>query len=282
MEITEREVGQFIYTFRHLNYFDFSAYSRKSLGRRIGKVLLDFQLPDIQALFDLVRQKPLLVSRVIEMITVNTTELFRDPPMWAYLYRHVFPMLKEREKIQLWHIGCSSGEEVYSARGLLQTTPLFERSFSLGTDLNSNILEKAKEAAWSYRFHEKYIRNMEEVNALLHKEGSHPVSPIKDLYEINKLQDRIYAPPLLKKQTRFEVFDVTRPDRQVLKTANLIFCRNLLIYFTDEYQNRILQYLHEHLEEGGYLILGKHEVMGESLKSLFTPLEQQVYKKKKR
>ena len=130
--------------------YDFSDYSGGSISRRLQKICDETGLSFEQILDRVVSDKP-FVKRLVEDITVNTTELFRDPDVWAKLYTTAYRRLP-RTGCTIWHAACSTGLEVYSNLILLNEAGLLGRVRVIGTDINEKVLETARAGEYAYLF----------------------------------------------------------------------------------------------------------------------------------
>ncbi|MBP9152570.1 MAG: protein-glutamate O-methyltransferase CheR, partial [Flavobacteriales bacterium] len=185
-------------------------------------------------------------SRFLKEVTVNVTEMFRDPSFFASIRKNVLPELNKQEKLQIWHAACSTGEEVYSLAVLLHEASLLQRSTILGTDLNPEVLLKAKQGAYSERNFPEYIQNYERSG------GKASLSEYYDSSHGNS----VFKPFLKDKMTFSEHNLVTDGS---FNKFNLIMCRNVLIYFQKPLQARVLHLFKNSLVTGGFLCLGSKE-----------------------
>lgn len=130
--------------------FDFGSYSRASLKRRVDRI---YQLDGFQSFSDFlskIRSEPEYYKRLVEEITVNVTEMFRDPSFYTILKDEVLPNLAAKPFIRIWHAGCSTGEEVFSMAILLKEANLLQKAIIYATDINAKVLERAKKAFLVY------------------------------------------------------------------------------------------------------------------------------------
>ena len=141
--VSIEESNRFISAIKNVSTYDFTDYSEMSFRRRIDKILIDNRM-SIDELILKVSKDSNFLEKVIQGITVNTTELFRDPELWTTLKYRVLPDFKQNKSIFIWHAGCSSGQEIYSMLILLNELDMFDRAKVFATDLNTEMLEKAK------------------------------------------------------------------------------------------------------------------------------------------
>lgn len=256
--------------------YDFMEYSHNSIHRRISKVLTDYAL-DLDQMVDRIKSDPDFVEKIVEEITVNTTELFRDPEMWVYLFENVYPKLKNKKAINIWHAGCSSGQEVYSNMILLNELGLLDKCKIFATDLNQRVLNSARTGKYKYQFNKKYIDNFTHVINKVSYHGDRP-NPFEKYFLINQEEDTMQILPEFRKIPEFRKHDLVGVNSPFLHKFDLIFCRNVLIYFNSGLQDRIVKLFHEHTFDGGFLILGAHENLSGFFKTKYIR-EGFVYKR---
>lgn len=235
--------------------YDFSGYSRNSLTRRIYRLMS----LDKHASFEELRLRLQLdqsyLNRFVQEITVNVTEMFRDPDFYLTLRNDILPLLATKPLIRIWHAGCSTGEEIYSMAILLQEANLLHKSRIYATDINPAVLDTARE-------------------------GIFPLTQMKAWSENYILAGgkRDFSSYYTANYDRAK-FDSALAERFVLSTHNLvsdrsfnefqlILCRNVLIYFDKPLQEKVLTLFDESLESLGFLALGTKETLK------FTPLAE--------
>lgn len=250
--------------------YDFRDYAMSSFRRRIARILELYKLKSIDALIALLERQEQFAEEFVSEITVNVTEMFRDPTFWESLRDDVIPNLfLSKDQITIWHAGCSSGEEVYSMAILLQEMGLLDRAKLVATDMDKAIIAKAKRGAYSLKNMEVNQKNYERVggkNALTdYYTESNGEAVMKDFLTQNvsfRKHDLVLGEP-------FSKFDV-------------ILCRNVMIYFNQHLQNRVLHKLHESLHRYGYLIIGSKESLiwcDIAYKFIVVNNEEKMYKK---
>jgi chemotaxis protein methyltransferase CheR len=190
---------------------------------------------------------------MIDVVTTNKTEFFREPRHFEYLVDHALPELIRRkglrEEFTVWCAGCSTGEEVYSLAMVLhefaERTPDF-RFFILGTDISSKVLQ---EAAFGI-YHQEQIASippeMRKKYLLKSKEADKPMVRIV---------------PQLRSLVRFRYLNLAKTDFDFRETLDIIFCRNVIIYFDRPTQEAVLSRICHHLIPGGYLFTGHSETL---------------------
>lgn len=261
MSIEVEDINKFIEAIKLSSTYDFSDYSVKSFSRRLERVLVDNKI-DFPTLVNEVKKKPLFLEKIVKDITVNTTELFRDPAIWHVIKYRILPKLAHQKKINILHSGCSTGQEVYSMLILLHDLGLFDKAQVFGTDINSDVLEVAKKGTYKYRHNIDYTDNFNKVI----KENPYNYDEYNDIpasryFDIDKVKDTIKMKTFLVKKPVWTKQDLVK-DGNVFNTKfDIILCRNVLIYFNSKLQNRTFDMFHQWLFRNGTLILGAHESM---------------------
>jgi len=266
--VTIEELHELIDLIKKIYGFDFSDYSKASLKRRLLRVL---QLKRLQ-LYDLKHlliNDPAFFQQLLEEITVNVTEMFRDPSFYKALNSQVIPYLSSYQHSKIWCAGCSSGEEVYSLAILLNEAGLRKKSFIYGTDINTEVLKEARKGIYSLRKIKSYVENYQ----LTGLSGS-----ITDHFTI--LYDAASIHNELKQNTLFSVHNLVSDS--VFNEFQLISCRNVFIYFEIKLQERILDLFYKSLAPLGFLCLGtKETIRSDYFKKKFKVINQKenIYQK---
>ena len=257
--ITDSELLQIIQAIRSLSTYDFSEYSEKSLKRRFSKILLDYRITTDELMRQLKSQSK-FVEEVVKKVTVNTTELFRDPPVWLSLRSDILRKLAQKPVIKIWHAGCSTGQEVYSMIILLNEMGLLNKAQLYATDLNTDAIDIAKKGVYKYKFNINYLDNFDKV---IRNDINNPLIvrdvPYQKYFEIDQQGDKIMINKSLLEKPMYAKFDLVKDQNILNVTFDLIMCRNVIIYFNYSLQNKIFQLFYNNLCEDGYFMLGIHE-----------------------
>lgn len=192
-----------------------------------------------------IRDEPFF-NKVLLDLSINVTEMFRDPWFYQRVRDTVVPHLKTYPFIKVWHAGCSSGQEVYSMGILLEEEGIRDRVQFYATDFNERILEKAKQGIYPMDLMREYTANYQ-------KSGG--TASLSDYYTAD--YDNVVMKGFLKENVLFSPHNLVTDG--VFGEMNAIFCRNVLIYFNRELQNRVLQLFCDSLAPGGFLCLGSKE-----------------------
>ena len=226
--------------------YDFTEYSEASLGRRIGHFMENQKIVDIQDLERGILGREGLFEEFVQEVPVTVTAMFRDPSFYKRLREKVRSRLATYPLIRVWIAGCATGEEAYSIAILLKEEGLLERSVIYATDINQRSLRKAKEGIFPVSHMADYTANY------LNSGGKGNFSD----YYLAK-----YGGMLMDKSLRqaivFSAHNLTAD--QSFNEFQLILCRNVLIYFNQSLQTRVLQLFYESLCPFAILGLGNKE-----------------------
>ncbi len=228
--------------------YDFRHYARASVKRRVQRILEKSGCSRISEVIPRLLYDETFAQAAIHEFSISVTEMFRDPEFYRALRQIVVPYLKTYPYIRVWHAGCAMGEEVYSMAILLQEEGLYERSTIFATDFNEVSLSKAKEGIYALRDIRQYTLNYMSAS------GTRSFS---DYYHA-KYESAIMDPSL-KSRITFASHNLATDG--VFGEVHVIFCRNVLIYFDKELQNRVLGLFAESLTPGGFLCLGSKETL---------------------
>lgn len=243
--ITFEELEEIIDVVKNLHGYDVSGYTRSSLKRRVTRIMELNKLDLVELKSKLINQ-PGFSTYLLQEITVNVTEMFRDPEFYKALKNDLFPYLATYPHIKLWSAGCSTGEEVYSLAILLKEAGLYQRSFIYGTDINTKVLEKAKRGIYSLAKVKDYSENFIKTD---------PKSSLSEYY--TAMYNAATINNSLKKNVLFSQHSLVS-DR-VFNEFQLITCRNVLIYFDTNLQEKVLDLFYNSLCHLGFLCLGSKE-----------------------
>lgn len=242
----EREFQEFVQTLKARHGYDFSEYAPASFKRRLRALQQRCGAPSIGALSRRVAEEPGFLRQVLAGLSVPVSEMFRDPWVFQALRSEVLPLLASYPRIQIWQAGCAHGEEVYSLAILLQEEGLYDKSQIYATDFNDVALEEAAEgiypAAHARLFAENYLR----------AGGRRSLS-----HYFHSRYQRIKFDESLKRNITFASHNLGTDG--VFAEVQLVLCRNVLIYFNDALQDRVLQLFRDSLVHKGFLCLGTKE-----------------------
>jgi chemotaxis protein methyltransferase CheR len=250
--------------FRHYG-FDFRSYAYSSIRRRLWKRLEAEGLATISELQARVLHDTAAMERLLLDLSVNVTSMFRDPGFYQAFRESVVPMLRTYPFIRIWHAGCSTGEEVYSTAIVLEEEGLLERSRIYATDINDVVLQHARDGIFPLNRMQEYTENYIKAG------GKRSFSE----YYTAKYDGALFSPSLTRNVVFAQHNLVT--DRS-FSEFNVIFCRNVLIYFDRELQQQVHGLFYESLTTFGILGLGSKE----SLKfSKYEPCYERLHAREK-
>jgi chemotaxis protein methyltransferase CheR len=231
----------------YLRYsYDFRDYAGASQKRRVLHALGQFDCPTISELQARVLHDPAIFHQLLQYLTIPVSEMFRDPSFFLALRQQVVPRLATYASIKVWIAGCSTGEEVYSLAILLREEGLLDRALIYATDINPESLDKARQGIFPLESIRGHTKNYQKAG------GKRAFS---DYYTA------AYNAAVFDKSLRENITfaDHSLATDSVFSETQLVLCRNVLIYFNKQLQNRALGLFHESLSHRGILGLGSKE-----------------------
>lgn len=227
-------------------HYDFRRYAVASLKRRLARAMVHFGCETLSRLQDKVLHEPGVFPRLLDFLTVQVSEMFRDPPYFRALREKVVPLLRTYPSLKVWVAGCSAGEEAYSLAILLREEGLLERALIYATDINPHALAEAEAGVYELERIAGFTDNH-------HRSGAR-VS-LSDYY--TAAYGRAVFDKSLKKHIVFS--DHSLATDSVFAEVQLVSCRNVLIYFNRELQDRTIGLFREALCRKGFLGIGAKE-----------------------
>ena len=228
--------------------YDFTGYSRASLKRRILRLYEMDKFVSFAEYRYKIRTEPGYFKRFLEEITINVTEMFRDPAFYKTLRTEILPRLGTYPFIRIWVAGCSTGEEAYSVAIFLKELNLLHKSLIYATDINSEVLATAGQAMIPLNKIKLYTENYIAAGG-----SEHFIDYYTANYSLGKLKDE------LKSKIIFSTHNLVTDNS--FNEFQLILCRNVLIYFDRPLQNKVFELFNNSLEKFGYLALGTKETL---------------------
>ena len=249
--------------------YDFRDYSGASVKRRILHAVKQLKCESISELQARVLHEPDAFMELLQYITIPTTEMFRDPDYFLALREEVVPFLKTYPSLKIWIAGCSTGEELYSMAILLKEEGLLERSIIYATDINPVSLEKARRGIFSLDRVRSYTNNYQHAGGKAAFSDYYTAAYESALFDKSLCENISFA-------------DHSLATDSVFAETHFISCRNVMIYFNHELQERALGLFHESLCRRGFLGLGSKESLDfSSYATRFDPLikQQRIFRK---
>lgn len=245
-EVSDDEIDALISDIHDWYGYNFRNYAKASFKRRVQRLIMVDRLNGYHALHQRLKSNPGYLQHFVEELSVNVTEMFRDPHFYKVLRSEILPLLATKPFIRIWHAGCSSGEEVYSMAVLLKEANLLDRALLYATDLSPRVLSKAREGIFPLNQMKLYSENY------LLSGGQHDFSRYYTAaygavkFDESLTKNMIFSSHNLVSDSSFNQFQ-------------LIVCRNVLIYFDKDLQNSVLRLFDASLEPLGFLALGSKE-----------------------
>lgn len=250
---------------------DVGAYKDRCLRRRIASRMRACGVASYEEYVGLIDRHPEELERLLDALTINVTKFFRNPETWEWLGRHVLPTLLEARdgRLRAWSAGCASGEEPYTFVMLVDLVlermghaAWFNRLQVDATDIDRVSLDRAREG----RYH---IRAFSEADPEIATRFCLPIDA-----------EHVEVRSELRARVDVRRFDLTGEDRPVTP-YDLVICRNVVIYFDRDVQERLMHRFADALAPGGVLVLGKVETIMGSARSRFELVEprERIYRK---
>ncbi|HEX2202800.1 MAG TPA: protein-glutamate O-methyltransferase CheR [Longimicrobium sp.] len=231
----------------HRHYgFDFRSYAYSSIKRRLWKRIQQEGLETVSALQDRVLHDPALMEELLLDLSINVTAMFRDPGFYLAFRTQVVPVLRTYPFIRVWHAGCSTGEEVYSMAILLQEEGLYDRARIYATDINEVVLHRAKSGIFPLEKMQEYTQNYLAAGGARSFSEYYTAMYDGALFNASLTRNVVFSQHNLVTDGSFAEF-------------NVILCRNVMIYFDRDLQNRVHELFAASLVPFGLLCLGNKE-----------------------
>lgn len=248
--------------------YDFRDYARASLMRRVLRVIEMEHLNSISALQELILRDSYSMQRFLDSVTVGYTSMFRDPSFYQAFRRVAVPILLEHKAFRIWHIGCASGEEVYSLAILLQEEGLLQRARIYATDVNQRLLEIAQSGVYPLDKMKEYTKHYQSAGGKVSFSEYYHVSRCQVTMRSDLAKNVVWAEHNLVTDSSFNEF-------------HLVLCRNVLFYFNEFLQERIHRLIYNSLMVEGLLVLGHQEILMAPYISDYISLDrnEKIYKK---
>ena len=226
--------------------YDFRGYSPSTIRRRLSLARDRFGCRSFSMLQEKVLHEPSVMPEIIGMLTVQVSEMFRDPTYFRALREQVIPHLKTYPSLKVWVAGCGAGEELYSLAILFREEGLETRTMFYGTDINAAALKKAEAGIYELDRMALFTRN--------HRRSGGKI-PLSDYY--TAADSTAVFDKTLRSRAVFS--DHSLVSDSVFAEAHLVSCRNVLIYFGRELQDRAISLFKDSLVRKGFLGLGAKE-----------------------
>jgi chemotaxis protein methyltransferase CheR len=227
-------------------HYDFRGYAGASLRRRLRTAMGQFGCKTLSQLQDRILHEPELFSALLDYLTVQVSEMFRDPGYFRALREHVVPLLRTYPSLKVWVAGCSTGEEAYSMAILLREEGLLARTLIYATDINPHALQKAEAGVYELDRIAAFTENHRKAGARTSLSDYYTAAYGRAVFDKTLKQHIVYS-------------DHSLATDSVFAEVQLVSCRNVLIYFNRELQNRSIGLFRDALCRKGFLGIGSHE-----------------------
>ncbi len=249
--------------------YDFRGYALASQRRRVQHAVTQLGCATVARLEEQVLADPSFFLKVLQLLTIPVSEMFRDPLFFLALRRDVMPILKTYPSLKIWIAGCSTGEEVVSMAILLKEEGLLERALIYATDINPESLDKARKGVFSLEKVQGYTASYQRAGGRRAFSDYYTAAYDAALFDRSLCEYITFA-------------DHSLATDSVFAETHLICCRNVLIYFNRPLQNRAMGLFHESLCHRGFLGLGSKESTNFfAYSTLFEPVSppEKLYRK---
>lgn len=244
-----------------LTQIDLNYYKERQMKRRIDALIEKHKIKGYEEFIDAIRNDKTLFEEFVNYITINVSEFFRNPEQWKILKEEIIPMILagRKRKIRVWSAACSTGDEPYSMAMLLSEFMPLSDIRILATDIDNQVLEKARAGLYSA----KSLANL-------------PEKYLKQFFV--KVGERNYQIcKQIKQCVEFQHHNLLEDEYP--KDYDLILCRNVVIYFTDEAKTQIYRKFNKSLNKDGILFVGSTEQIINYKELEFTSIKSFFYKK---
>lgn len=252
------EFKQAIY---ELTRIDLNSYKERQMKRRIDALIVKHAAKNYNEFIKRLKIDPNLLDEFINYLTINVSEFYRNPEQWSVLEKEILPELicEKGRQLKIWSAACSTGDEPYSLVMLLNKFMPLNQIRIIATDIDEQILEKAKLGIYN----EKYLKSL-------------PKEFINRFFV--KINDKTYQiSQEVKNCVQFKQHDLLREPYPT--NCDIIVCRNVMIYFTEEAKNEIYTKFYTALQKDGYLFVGSTEQMIQSTELGFKSHKSFFYRK---
>lgn len=247
---------------------DFRHYSQAHIKRRVKHALSMCDAPNISQMIHQVIYDDAFMETILHQLSINVTEMFRDPDFYLAVRKKVVPLLATWPHVKIWHAGCATGEEMYSMAILLEEEGIYGKCKIYGTDFSPAAIAEARKGVYKVEHIKNYTANYMKAGG---KES------FSDYYTAK--YDYAMIDKSLKKNMTFAEHNLAIDS--VFSEVNMVVCRNVMIYFDRDLQRRVFNLFSESLCPGGILCLGSKETLGPEYRNLFEPVDEKekIYKR---
>ncbi len=269
-ELVDLEIDLLLEAIYRMTGYDFREYMRSSIKRRIENRLNRDRLSTVSDLLKKVIHEDGYVTNLLNDFSINVTDMFRDPEFFYTFRKKIVPKIKDLPEIRIWHAGCSTGEEVYSMAILLKEEGLLDKAKIYATDMNEKVIAKARQGAFSLKRMQAYTKNYLQAGGK---------AAFSEYYNTDFQYAHFH--PYLSKNIVFAQHNLVTDGS--FNEFHVIICRNVIIYFNMELQEKVFRLFSDSLSEDGFIGLGNKEslkIMEMSNSFIEIDSAQRLYQKK--
>lgn len=262
MTIESNELKELLESVKSAYGYDFTDYAEASVKRRSAHFMSTRKIESIEALGKILLSEEKVFEEFICQISVTVTEMFRDPAFYKSLRENVVKRLATYPFIKIWLAGCATGEEAYSLAILLKEEGMLNRSVIYATDINQHSLQLAKKGIYPLEYMKNYTTNYLKAGGKNSFSEYYIAKYDSALFDKSLKENMVFASHNLATDNSFNEF-------------HLILCRNVLIYFNQQLQNKVINLFYDSLCPFGFLGLGnKESLLFTNKRENFTELDK--------
>ena len=257
------DYASFVHSVRRLLGIDLNGYKRDQMQRRLRALAQRYGVANLAGFASAMERDPAALTAFKDFFTINVSEFLRDPPRWQDLLDKALPRLFAeggRRALHCWSAGCSYGAEPYTLSLLLEERAPALTHRIIATDIDETILARAREGV---RYQESDLRAIDAAR--------------RERFFMREGGGSWAVRPGVKGRVRFLKHDLMSPPPE--RNLDLIVCRNVVIYFTEEAKRKLYQRMFEALRPGGMLFVGATEVVAGAREMGYEPYLTSFYRK---
>jgi chemotaxis methyl-accepting protein methylase len=247
-ELQKIEINLLLEGLYQMYGYDFRGYVWSSLSRRILHRMRVERLPTITTLLEKVLHEQEFLERLLNDLSIQMTEMYRDPSFFAAFRSEVVPLLRDFPEIRIWHAGCATGEEVYSMAILMLEEGLAEKTRIYATDMNEKALIAAKKGAFPLKKMQQYTKSYLKAGGKKAFSEYYTTDHQFAYFHYSLNENLIFAQHNLVTDSSFNEFHV-------------VLCRNVMIYFDKDLQQKVHSLIYNSLANRGFIGLGSKETL---------------------
>jgi chemotaxis protein methyltransferase CheR len=267
--IHQNEYKELLEAIRFVYGYDFTEYAGPTVKRRIAHFMNTHNIQSVDALGKVLLKDEVFFEGFVQQMSVTVTEMFRDPSFYKRLRDIAQQQLSTYPILKIWLAGCATGQEAYSVAIVLKEEGLLERSIIYATDINQQSLHTAKQGIYPLDSMKTYTKNYLDAGGTVEFSRYYTAHHNSALFNKTLNQNIVFAAHNLATDKSFNEFQ-------------LIICRNVIMYFNQQLQDKVIALFHESLTTFGFLGLGdKESLLFAEKKDAFEEIDrkEKIYRK---